>query len=76
MRSRTIVVAQVGGQETAQMWLVEHDDVIQAFAADGADEALDLRTLPRCPGSCEYFRDAEPCQAATEAISVHSIAIA
>jgi hypothetical protein len=42
-----MVVAEVLGQNPAKMILVQHDNVVQALTADGLDEALDIRRLPR-----------------------------
>jgi hypothetical protein len=35
-----VVVGQVGPQEPAQVGLVENEEVVQAFATDGADHAF------------------------------------
>jgi hypothetical protein len=49
MRSGFVMVLKILGQDAAQVMLVEDDDVIQTFAADRADEALDIWILPRGP---------------------------
>jgi hypothetical protein len=46
VRARIRVVRQVGFQDRLQPGGVEHDDVIEAFAADGADESFDVGVLP------------------------------
>jgi len=46
MRPRPVVVREVGSEESPQVPFVEHDDVIQALAANRADGALDVRILP------------------------------
>ena len=45
MRSE-FVVASVGCKNLAQMGLAEDDDVVQAFAADRADQSLRVPVLP------------------------------
>jgi hypothetical protein len=46
MRSGRVMVLKILRQDAAQVMLVQDDDVIQTFAADRADEALDIRILP------------------------------
>ncbi len=47
MRASSLVIVDVGGQDAAQMALVEDRHVIQAFAANRTDLALDVTVLPR-----------------------------
>ena len=47
VRTITMIIAQVVRENAAQVFFVENDDVIQAFPADGADQAFDHRILPR-----------------------------
>jgi hypothetical protein len=47
MRASSLVIVDVGGQDAAQMALVEDHHVIQAFAANRTDLALDVTVLPR-----------------------------
>ena len=42
-----VVVRGVRLENAAQIRLAEHDQVIEAFAPDRADEALDVAVLPR-----------------------------
>ena len=46
MRAGSVVVVDVRGQDTAQIALVEDDDVIETFAADQTDDPLDVGVLP------------------------------
>jgi len=41
------VILKVRRQHTAQVTLIEDDDVIETLAADRADDALDIGILPR-----------------------------
>jgi hypothetical protein len=41
------VPRQAGQQNTTQLRFVEHDQVIEAFAPNRSDEALDVAVLPR-----------------------------
>ena len=46
MRAASVVILKVFRQHTAQVTLIEDDDVIETFAADRADDALDIGVLP------------------------------
>ena len=47
MGSGPVIILKIARQDAAQVTIVEDDDVIQTFAADRADEALDIGILPR-----------------------------
>jgi hypothetical protein len=46
MGPERVVVQSVGLENAAQVRLAEHDQVIEAFAPDRADEPLDVAVLP------------------------------
>ena len=48
MSSPLVIVAEVGRDRPTEAGLVEHDDVVQALAANGSDDPFDVRPLPRC----------------------------
>ena len=47
MRAASVVVLKICRQHTAQVTLIEDDNVIEAFATDRADDAFDIGVLPR-----------------------------
>jgi len=47
VRTMTMIITQVVRENAAQMFLVQKDDVVQAFPAEGADQAFDHWILPR-----------------------------
>jgi hypothetical protein len=47
MRPDLVVIGSVIPQNATQLRFVEHDQVIEAFPPDRADEALDVAVLPR-----------------------------
>jgi hypothetical protein len=47
MRPAVVVILKIRRQRTAQVMLIEDDDVIETFAADRADDSLDIGVLPR-----------------------------
>ena len=51
VRSRTVVVAEVLAENPPQVFLPQHDDVVEALAAYGPDQSLDVRALPRKTGA-------------------------
>jgi hypothetical protein len=44
-----VVVDEVLAQQATQVGLVQHDHMVEALAAQGPDEALDIGILPRRP---------------------------
>jgi len=46
MRAASVVVLKVCRQHTAQVLLIEDDDVIETFAADRANDAFNIGVLP------------------------------
>src|SRR6516162_11707666 len=59
-----------------QTWLVEHDQVIQALAADRADDPLDVSTLPRGTRRRQHLLDAHRLDLLHELLAKDPIAIA
>ena len=57
MRAASVVILKVYRKHTAQVMLVGNDDVIETFAADRADDALDIGVLPRRSRRCDDLLD-------------------
>src|SRR5713101_6455162 len=66
MRPRSVVVFDVGQKDTTQMALVEDHDVVEAFATDRTDHALDVRVLPGRAWRRDDFRDPHRLDPAAE----------
>ena len=58
------------------MSLVQDEDMIQALAADGADDPFDERVLPGCPWSNEHLSNPHAGDAPGEGLAVDGITIA
>jgi len=58
------------------MPFVEHDEVVEAFPADGADDALGERILPRRMRGDENLANAHMREAALEDLAIDRVAIA
>ena len=56
--------------------LAEHDDVIEAFAADRADQSFDVGILPRRAQRAHHLFDSQILDSSLEHIAIDSIAIA
>jgi hypothetical protein len=52
-----MVIREVSSQDSAEVPLVEDDDVIQTLASDGADEALRKGVLPWAVRRRQDFTD-------------------
>jgi hypothetical protein len=72
----TLVVGEVVSQQVTQMGFVQHHDVVEILAAEGADEPFDIRILPRRPSRRLDFVDPHGLRAPQERDPVHRIAIA
>jgi hypothetical protein len=59
-------VALVRTKEPDQMTLAQHDDVVEANAAYGPDQALYIRVLPRRPRRCQNLLDTHAPDATLE----------
>ena len=52
------------------MGLAQNDEVIEALAADGADDPFGERVLPGCSGSDDQFANSHVGHAPGEALAV------
>ena len=66
MRARMQIVLKIRFQNPTERTFVEHHNVIEAFAAYGADEALGVWILPRRSGSRQHFLNCHPSNSLTE----------
>jgi hypothetical protein len=71
-----LVVFEIQLQDATQACFMQDDDVVQALAANRADQALDIGILPRRLRSGEDFADAQPPGRFVEFLSVAAVAIA
>jgi hypothetical protein len=44
-----VVIAGIGFEDTAKVSFAEHNNMIEAFPADGTDQPLRIRVLPGRP---------------------------
>jgi hypothetical protein len=76
MRAGGIVVGEVTVQQTSEVAFVDHDDVIEAFASNRADEALGERILPWRPRGDEDLGHPQAFHAPDERVAVDGVPIA
>ena len=57
------------------MTLVEDDDVIETFATDRADDALDIAILPWRPRCSDNFLDGHRLSAIAEGLTIRRVAV-
>src|SRR5271157_4718858 len=74
--ARPLVVFEIQLQDATQASFIQDDDVVQALAANRADQSLDIGVLPRRSRSREDFTNAQPPCRFVEFLSVARIAIA
>ena len=75
MAAGLVIIRKEGFQSAAQERLVYDNDVIEAFAADGADQALDIRSLPGTSGSGEDFGDMQVSDLSPEGVAIDAVTI-
>ena len=73
---RYVVVREVRAKHASQVVFVEHDDEIEAFAANGADDALGEGILPGSARCDDDLANAHALDPALEISAVDGIAIA
>ena len=71
-----MVIGEVARQDAPQVPFAEHENMIQALAADRADEPLREGVLPRIVGCREDFCDAHALHSVLELLAVDAVAIA
>src|SRR5207237_3564702 len=72
--ARGMVVTEITAQTPTEVSLVEDNHVVEDFAADGANHALDEGVLPRRARRGENLGDADPFHASPELVAVNAIA--
>jgi len=70
-----VVVLEVIAEESSQVSLVEHDDVVEAITPDAADRPLDEWVLPWTPRCSDDFFDFYELDALPEGRPVRAVAI-
>ena len=71
-----VMKPKIRRQHSAQVTLTEDNDVIEAFAADRADDALDIGVLPRRSRRGDNLLDSHRFEAIAEDLTVRCVAIA
>ena len=61
--SRTMIIVQLGCQDTPKMDFVKDDDMVETFAPDRTDDSLDVGRLPGRARCGQHFRDPHTSQA-------------
>jgi hypothetical protein len=76
MRTRSVVVREIPAQQAPEMPFVDHDDVIEAFSTNRADDALGEGILPGRSQCDEDLAHPQTLHPACEHIAVDGIPIA
>src|SRR6185437_15697729 len=75
MRSGSLVVFEIGTQNTAQPRLIQNDHMVSALATDRSNESFHVSILPGRLGSGQDLLDAQASSGFVELLSVDSIPI-
>src|SRR5213593_644583 len=76
MGTRRVVVSKVRSEQAAEMPLVEHDEVVEAFPPNRADHPFGEGILPRSVRSDENLVHSHAVNAAVKGVAIDRIAIA
>jgi hypothetical protein len=63
-----MIVGEVSRQHAAQMRFADDEDVIEALAADGSDQSLHVRILPRTGRGRDDLSDSQTRDSAAEPV--------
>src|SRR5712671_6558575 len=69
-----MVVSAISRERATQRALAEHHNLIQAFAANGANEPFHISPLPRRPGRRHYLFDSHRLYLANKLLTEDPIA--
>src|SRR6185295_2676610 len=75
VRAAPMVIGEIRSQDPAEMSAIEDDHVIQTLAANGPDDALDVRTLPRLERTRDAFGDAKTGDPPTHGVVVDGVPV-
>jgi len=71
-----MIVFQKSGDDPFEVGFIQHDDVVQALAAESADPALDEGVLPGTLWGDEHFLDTQVRDALPEDRAVAAVTVA
>lgn len=70
-----MIVVEIARQNSSKVSFASDDDVVEAFAADGANQAFHVWRLPGAPGRDENLFDAHIMYPIAELAAVDSVAV-
>ena len=76
MRANVVIICKIQCQYSLQVDFVQHDHVVQAFAADGADDSFSVGILPGRSRRSGDFVGSHAFDAVLEIVAVDAVAIA
>ena len=75
VRARTVIVIQIGSENTSQMAFIENDDVIEALPPDRADNPFNVGILPWRTRCRDDFIDAHGLDSGVDQQPVNAVPI-
>ena len=75
MAPRILIIRKERFQSAGQGRFVYDDDLIETFAADRADQAFDIRSLPGTSGSSEDFGDVQIGDLSVEGVAIDAVTV-
>jgi hypothetical protein len=71
----TLVILEIGSENSPETGFIQHNDVIQTLAANRSDQSLDIRVLPRRLRRGQKLPDSERLGCFRELLAIASVAI-
>ena len=68
-----VIITHVASEQSLQVLLVEHDDVIETLPADGTDDPFDVRILPGALGCVDDLSDSHCFHPSDELVAVDPV---
>lgn len=75
MPTRLVVIREVLGQDYSKMPLIQHNHVVQAFSAYGADQSFHVGILPRRAGRNEHFLNPHVLDPMSKVLAVDAVTV-
>src|SRR5678815_390917 len=75
MRPTMVVILKVCRQHSAQVTLIEDDDMIETFAADRSDDAFDISVLPWRTRRGDDLLDRHRLDTIAEGLTIRRVAV-
>ena len=75
LRSAGVTILEVVAKYTSQVRLINNDDVLKSISANGANNALNIRILPRTSRCWDHILDIQTINASSNGLAIDAISV-